>query len=109
MSFRRLLNDTVTVHTRSGITADAEGNPTPAYTTTDWPARVEPNDATEETGGQLVATLLLNVYLPSEASVGAHDHITYDGNRYEIVGPPIMRRTPRGDHHQVLRLRQTEI
>jgi head-tail adaptor len=45
------------------------------------------------------------LFLPLDADITGHDRVEVDGEAFEVVGPPLVRRTPEGPHHIEVRLR----
>lgn len=105
-----LLTQTVTVQTRSTGAVDDYGNPTESWSAgTEYRARLEHSDSTEAQGDQLVVTSRYLLILPADAVIGAGDRVEdEDGNTFEVDGPPIKQRTPRGVHHVEARLTLSE-
>jgi head-tail adaptor len=110
VSLASLLTQTVTVQTRSTGVADDYGNLAQTWSVgTDYDARLEQQDGTEAAGDQLVVTSNYLLILPADAVISAGDRVTdEDGNTYEVIGPPVKQRTPRGVHHIEARLTSTE-
>jgi hypothetical protein len=110
VSLRANLTDTVNVATRASGAVDDYGNPSYTWaTTTEYRARLEQQDGTEAAGDQLVTTSQYLLILPPEAVIGAGDRVTdEDGNIFEVIGPPVKQKTPRGVSHIEARLTFTE-
>jgi hypothetical protein len=106
VSFDTLLTQTVTVTTRATGAADVYGNPAETWgSPVEYRARLEQQDGVETQGDQLVTTSRYLLVLPAEAVLTAGDRVTdEDGNTFEVDGPPIKQRTPRGVHHIEARL-----
>lgn len=106
----QLLTQTVTVTSRAVGAVDDYGNPAETWgNPTDYQARLEHSDSVESNGDQLVVTSRYLLVLPADAIVGAGDRVTdEDGTTYEVDGPPIKQRTPRGVHHIEARLTLSE-
>lgn len=106
----QLLTQTVTVTTRTVGAVDEYGNPAETWANpVDYHARLEHSDSVESNGDQLVVTSRYLLVLPADAVVGAGDRVTdEDGTVYEVDGPPIKQRTPRGVHHVEARLTLSE-
>lgn len=45
------------------------------------------------------------LFLPTGTDISGHDRVEIDGASFEVVGPPLVRRTPDGPHHVEARLR----
>jgi head-tail adaptor len=101
-----LLTQTVTVTTRTTGVADDYGNVAESWgSPVEYRARLEQQDGVETQGDQLVVTSRFLLILPASAVITAGDRVTdEDGNTFEVDGPPIKQRTPRGVHHIEARL-----
>jgi hypothetical protein len=105
-----MLTQLVTVTTRTTGAVDDYGNPTSSWgAPVTYRARLEHNDSLESNGDQLVVATRYRLILPPSAVIGAGDRVTdEDGITYEVDGPPLKQRTPRGVHHIDARLTLTE-
>lgn len=110
MSFDTLLTQTVTVTTRTTGAVDDYGNPTESWgNPVEYRARLEHSDSAEAQGDQLVVTSRYLLILPADATISAGSRVEdEDGNTFEVDGPPIKQRTPRGVHHIEARLTLSE-
>lgn len=111
MSYRDLLAQTVTVHAfeegaedRYGNTGDGWADPGVAY-----PARLTQVSGSEVTIGRDAQVSEWKLYLEADVELGGRDRVVdEDGRTFEVVGPPLLARTPRGVHHVEARLRYVE-
>lgn len=109
MSLARLLTQSVSVRVPTGTTVDAEGDVTTGYAApVAYLARLEQTAATEVTTGQERALSDWLLILPPSATITARSRVDADGHTYEVVGAPMVARTPRGPHHIEARLALVE-
>lgn len=97
-----LLTEMVTILNRqTGDGDDDWGRPPETWPEpgTDIPGRLElaaPDEGTDEQDVQFGRRRL---FLPAGTTISGRDRVRVDGILYEVVGPPIIHRTPRGPHH----------
>lgn len=105
-----VLTQTVTVTRRTTGADDGYGNQAETWgSPADYAARLEHSDGVQTNGDQVVATSRFLLILPADAVIAAGDRVTDDdGNTYDVDGPPVRQRTPRGVHHVEARLVVTE-
>lgn len=110
MSYRDLLAQTVTVLTVDEAGEDEFGNRVPGWPGpgVTYPARLTQVSGDEVTIGRDAQVSEWKLYLEADAVIGGRDRVV-DGDRvFEVVGPPLLARTPRGVHHVEARLRYIE-
>jgi hypothetical protein len=107
MSLATLLTEPVTIQTASSGAVDVFNDATTDYSAgTEVLGRLEQRSAQEVTEGRdtLVSDWVL--YLHPDVVVGGRDRVVDQYMRtFEVVGPPIMQRSPRGPHHLQVNLR----
>lgn len=107
MSLRNLLTETVTVLAASNGTADEYGNTSTTFGAgSAYKGRLEQRSAQEVTDGRDTFVSDWVLYLFPDAAINGRDRVV-DGNgrTFEVVGPPIVQRSPRGPHHIQANLR----
>jgi head-tail adaptor len=93
---------------RPGATTDRYGNrvadwtATTRTTTYGWIEQTAASENAINRDGQAAEWLLL---CRADVEISGSDRIEYSGLTFEVIGPPAIRRTPRGNHHQEVRLR----
>lgn len=115
MSLDTLLAYTVTVVRMGEVSDDEYGNVISAeLSREDYPAWVEPmtgqgrgggKEETQDRDTQIEDWLLI---LPANTPITGRDRVEHDGNTFEVIGPPAIRRSPRGVHHVEARIRHIE-
>lgn len=63
--------------------------------------------SSEETVGSDAQSSAWQIVLPADVQLAGVDRVEVDGVTYEVDGPPLVVRTPRGPHHVEARLRWT--
>lgn len=107
MSLAQLLSDTVTVVHVAYDAADAYGDVQAGSTTSETVGgRLEALSSDELVRDREVIVADWRVFLPADVSVGPFDQIQAAGKTFDVWGDPIRRHTPRGTHHQEVRLRR---
>ena len=69
------------------------------------PCRLEMTDSQEVTFGGQTEVSNWRAFLPPDANVDAEHQLVIDGATYEVLGKPAPEVSPRGTHHNVVRLR----
>lgn len=95
-----LFADTVVVHHHTTGSVDSEGNQSGSFaTTTTYMGRLEQRSGAERVlaGDTQQAEWML--ILPAGAVIDGRDRVEVDGVTFEVVGPPVRHKTPRGEHH----------
>lgn len=109
MSLRRLLTQQATIRRRVDGPDDGYGNPQPVWEDAGvLPAFVQPLSGSEVESGADTQTTAYRGFLPPFSDVDGTARLVVDGVTYEVVGPPLRHRTPRGDHHVEVRLEVVE-
>jgi len=106
----RLLTERVTV-VRAAVTRDRYGNAGTDWDTatrTDTPAWIEPTGASENDDQRSGQRAVWRLIVPVGVDITGRDRIEYQGETFEIDGPPLTLRTPRGPHHVEAVLRWVE-
>lgn len=110
MTLRSLLTQTVTVKHRSDGAVDRFNNPSDVFDAgTVYRARLEQATGDEQMTDRSVQTSDWLLFLPPEAVIGGRDRVEADGSTFEVVGPPVVQRTPRGAHHIEARLTLVDV
>jgi hypothetical protein len=111
VSFRALLTQTVEVqhHSLGAGAVDDYGNQVDTFAPgVEYAARLEQRIGLEQTGDQNIQVGEWLLILPPEAVIDGTDRVLADGATFEVVGPPVRQRTPRGVHHIEAALRLVE-
>lgn len=106
MSFESLLGQAVTVLRRAYTSRDVDsGVPVPgAETAVETRGRLERTDPLDITRDWDTITTDYRLFLPADVTLRILDRVTVDGATYEVATDPSLEVTPRGAHHQVVRL-----
>lgn len=100
MTLRSLLTQDVELLTRSDGAVDDYGSPVPGWTSRGTVRGfVQPVAADEVMAGADTQRASFRAFLPADADVSGLDRVVVDGVTYEVLGPPLPHRTPRGVHH----------
>jgi head-tail adaptor len=100
VSLRNLLTQTVTVRPASDGTVDEYGDTSTVFAAgTTYRGRLEQRSAQEVTDGRDTFVSDWVLYLLPDAVINGRDRVEADGNTFEVVGAPIVQRSPRGPHH----------
>jgi hypothetical protein len=97
----RMLPYVVTI-VRAGTTTDRYGNEVRDWnnaTRTDTPAWIEQQRASEDDDDRAQLTSSWLLVVPATVQLAGLDRIEYNGETFEVVGPPNVVRTPTGPHH----------
>lgn len=106
MTLRSLLTQTVTVQHHAEGAVDRFNDPTGGFDAgTEYRARLEQSAGDEQSTDRSVQVGEWLLILPRDAVIGGRDRVVADGSTFEVVGPPVVQRTPRGPHHIEARLR----
>ncbi|MGE3835249.1 MAG: hypothetical protein AB7H43_10730 [Acidimicrobiia bacterium] len=106
MTIRGLLTQTVLVHHHSTGADNAYGVAADQWDAgTSHRARLEQATGSESTVDQDVQASDWRLFLDAGVAIGGRDRVVADGVTYEVVGPPLIQRTPRGPHHVEATLR----
>jgi hypothetical protein len=107
VSLATLLTEPVSVLTASDGAADEFNSPSTTYSAgTEYLGRLEQRSAQEVTDGRDTMVSDWVLYLPPDATVVGRDRVVdMYGRTFEVVGPPIMQRSPRAAHHLQVNLR----
>lgn len=111
MSLKSLLTETVDLIYQVDGALDDYNTPTDNYTGTPvtTKARIEPVEERELTAGRDTRISEFRMFLLPNVTVDALSRVRDSANKiYEVIGAPGVYRTPRGAHHQELRLRFIE-
>lgn len=98
---RHLLTQTITILNRTTGADDDWGRPGETWPEpgTDVPGRFELSAPDEDTDEQDVQIGRHRLILMPDVTLSGRDRVRVDGTLYEVDGPPIVHRTPRGPHH----------
>jgi hypothetical protein len=103
--------ETVEIVRASSRTTDRYGNRVPDWSTASRTvtfAWLEPATGKENTTGRDSQEWEWIMLCPASVELTGRDRVIYGGTTFEVVGPPAIRRTPRGPHHMEARLRYVE-
>lgn len=96
----QLLTEQVTLLTRSEGAEDTYGRASETWTEgSTVNGRLELDTPSEDTDVQDVQVGRYRLFLPPSTSLDGRDRVKVDGVTYELLGPPVVHRTPRGPHH----------
>lgn len=96
----QLLTETVTVLARSEGATDAYNRPVETWATSvTVNGRLELVTPSEGTDEQDVQVGRYRLFVPHDTPITGRDRVQVDGVTYELLGPPVVHRTPRGPHH----------
>lgn len=102
-----LLSDTVTVVHVTYDAVDAYGDAQAGTTTSETVrARLEALSSDELVRDREVIVADWRVFLPADVTIGPFDQIEAAEKTFDVWGDPIRRHSPRGTHHQEIRLRR---
>lgn len=110
MTLARLLNQPVTIQSRTATAHDGYGNELEGtLSTVDTVGYLEQTDSTEITVDRETYISNWVAYLPAGTVVVGSDRIIYAGQTFEVIGPPDRVWNPRlrRESHVVARLRNT--
>lgn len=65
---------------------------------------MQPTNAQERQVGSDTQIATFKAFMPPDTPIDGLDRIRVDGTTYNILGPPLPHRTPRGVHHLQLML-----
>ena len=110
MSLRHLLGQTVSVGRRPFDETGSQGIPTAGTTVwSDHPGRLEQTITDAVRDGDVVLSDY-RLFLEPDVAIDTLDQVLIDGVPYEVAAPPVVERSPRGPHHQiVLLIRRTPV
>lgn len=110
MSLRGLLGQTATIRRRAYDAVDSQGIPLPGSTvSTDHPARLEQALSDVIRDGDVVLSDY-RLFLEPDVAIDTLDQVVIGGVTYDVAAPPVVERSPRGPHHQiVLLIRRTPV
>lgn len=96
----QLLTEQVTVLARNEGAIDAYNRPAESWaasvTVNGRLELVTPSEGTDE---QDVQVGRYRLFVPHDTAISGRDRVKVDGVTYQLLGPPIVHRTPRGAHH----------
>lgn len=108
MSLASLLTQTVEVLHRSDGAEDDYGNPVAEWSDgVSYPGRLEQRSGSELTVDRDTQVADWVLFLPPDAVISGDDRVTWDDMTFEVIGPPVVARAPRGPHHVEAALRRT--
>jgi hypothetical protein len=107
VSLQSLLAESATIYHPQFDAVDAYGNPQPGIETSEvYPVRLEQLSTDELVRDRDTVVADWRMFLPAGAEIGPFDRVESDGRTFEVWGDPIEQRTPRGVHHQEIKLRR---
>ena len=96
----RSFKQAATIYTYSAGARDEYGNPAASYTEEGvWPCRLWQTTGRENQQDQDTQTGSYQLIVPPDAVIDGHSRVVVDGTTFEVVGPPLLRRTPSGPSH----------
>jgi hypothetical protein len=107
VSLATLLTEPLSVLAASDGTVDEYGDTSTTFSAgTSYLGRLEQRSAQEVTDGRDTMVSDWVLYLQPDATVAGRDRVVdMYGRTFEVVGPPIMQRSPRAAHHLQVNLR----
>ena len=109
MALRRMLTQTVGVRRFNPSGLDEYGNPVESWDPpVSHPARLEQTGGEEMTTQRNVQIGDWRLFLLPDVAIGGRDRVEADGETFEVVGPPVVQRAPRGAHHIEANLQHVE-
>ncbi len=109
VSLARLLADVVTIVRPVLSDRDAYHNPVEGSEAR-WasPARIVERSGEEPAPGEGTEVSGWTLVVPAGADLEGSDRVEWGGRVFEVVGPPVRARSPRGEHHLEAKLRLVE-
>lgn len=96
----RSFDQLATIYTRTAGAEDDYGNPADVFTSAGvWPCLRWQGSGRENQQDRETEVDTSKVDFPPDAPVNGHSKVLLDGVMYQVVGPPVLHRTPRGPHH----------
>ena len=105
---RHLLTQAVVVQTRVEGAENDFGNPTVTWTDTEYLGRLEQSTGREHNDSRAAQVGEWLLFLLADAVIDGNSRVVADGLTFEVIGPPAVQRTTRGEHHIEARLRHVE-
>jgi len=100
MPLLKSFDQTATISSLSAGGRDEYGNPTDTYTEVGiWPCRLWQATGREDNQDRDTQQGTYQLILPPDAIINGHSRVEVEGSTFEVVGPPLMRRTPSGASH----------